>query len=41
MPWLSKNSASRLAGKLRRSRGSVDQTADACGTISRSTNSRE
>ncbi len=41
MPWLSKNSAMKLAGKLHICSGSADQTAEAWGTISRSTNLRE
>ncbi len=41
MPWLSKNSAMKLAGKLHICSGSADQTADAWGTISRSMNRRE
>ena len=36
MPWLSKNSAMKLAGKLHICSGSADQTAEAWGTISRS-----
>ena len=38
MPWLSKNSAMKRAGKLHICCGSADQTADAWGTISRSMN---
>ena len=41
MPWLSKNSAMKLAGKLHICSGSADQTAEAWGTISRSTKWRE
>ena len=37
MPWLSKNSAMKLAGKLHICSGSADHTAEAWGTISRST----
>ncbi len=37
MPWLSKNSAMKLAGKLHICSGSADQTAEAWGTIRRST----
>ena len=36
MPWLSKNSAMKLAGKLHICSGSADQTAEAWGTIRRS-----
>ena len=38
MPWLAKNSARKRTGKLCIWRGSADHTAEACGTISRSTN---
>ena len=41
MPWLSKNSAMKLAGKLHICSGSADQTAEAWGTISRSMKWRE
>ena len=41
IPWWSKNSARNRAGKLHIWRGSADHTADAWGTISRSTNARE
>ena len=41
IPWLSKNSARKRAGKLHIWRGSADQTADAWGTISRSMKARE
>ena len=41
MPWFSKNSAMKLAGKLHICSGSADQTALAWGTISRSTKWRE
>ena len=37
MPWFSKNSAMKLAGKLHICSGSADHTAEAWGTISRST----
>jgi hypothetical protein len=41
MPWWSKNSARKRAGKLHIWAGSADHTAAACGTISRSMNMRE
>ncbi len=41
MPWLSKNSAMKLAGKLHICSGSADQTAEAWGTIRRSMKCRE
>ena len=41
MPWLSKNSAIKLAGKLHICSGSADQTAEAWGTIRRSMKWRE
>ena len=41
IPWLAKNSTSMLAGTSHMRLGSADQTADACGTISRFTNSWE
>ena len=41
MPWLSKNSAMKLAGKLHICSGSADQTAEAWGTIRRSMKLRE
>ena len=41
MPWLSKNSAMKLAGKLHIWPGSADQTAEAWGTIRRSMKWRE
>ena len=41
MPWLSKNSAMKPAGKLHICSGSADQTAETWGTISRSTKWRE
>ena len=41
MPWLSKNSAMKLAGKLHICSGSADQTAEAWGTIRRSMKWRE
>ncbi len=41
MPWLSKNSAMKLAGNSHICSGSADQTAEAWGTISRRTKSSE
>jgi len=41
MPWLSKNSTRKRAGNVPICSGSADQTAAACGTITRSTNGSE
>ena len=41
MPWFSKNSAMKLAGKVHICSGSADQTAEAWGTIRRSMKWRE
>ena len=40
MPWLSKNSAMKRAGKVHIWRGSADHTAEAWGTIRRSMKGR-
>ena len=40
-PWLSKNSSRKRAGNVHICSGSADHTAEACGTISRSTKPSE